>query len=75
MSIRVWISSGDTSAVAERGFRIIQVPSNYFYLVSSSWILHQKPLDDHTRIVVPVHGWEMTQVGVGPYFIGHPRSK
>lgn len=31
---RVWISSEDAAAVAEKGFRIIHAPSNYFYLVS-----------------------------------------
>jgi hexosaminidase len=31
---RVWISSQDALAVVEKGFRIVQVPSNYFYLVS-----------------------------------------
>ncbi|OJA13667.1 hypothetical protein AZE42_10834, partial [Rhizopogon vesiculosus] len=30
--VMVWISSEDAVAVAERGFRIIQVPSDYFYL-------------------------------------------
>ncbi|KAG1725011.1 glycoside hydrolase family 20 protein [Suillus paluster] len=30
--VMVWISSVDAVAVAERGFRIVQVPSNYFYL-------------------------------------------
>jgi hypothetical protein len=62
MPIRVWISSEDALAVVERGFRVIQVPSNYFYLVSSC-VLHTHPLVDHARIVVPVNGWEVTQVG------------
>ncbi|KAF9234700.1 glycoside hydrolase family 20 protein [Melanogaster broomeanus] len=30
--VMVWISSEDAVAVAERGFRIVQAPSNYFYL-------------------------------------------
>ncbi|KIK98528.1 glycoside hydrolase family 20 protein [Paxillus rubicundulus Ve08.2h10] len=30
--VMVWISSEDAAAVAEKGFRIIQAPSNYFYL-------------------------------------------
>ncbi|KAG1725007.1 glycoside hydrolase family 20 protein [Suillus paluster] len=30
--VMVWISSADAAAVAERGFRIVQAPSNYFYL-------------------------------------------
>ncbi|KAG1739453.1 glycoside hydrolase family 20 protein [Suillus paluster] len=30
--VMVWISSEDALAVAERGFRIIHAPSNYFYL-------------------------------------------
>ncbi|OAX35229.1 glycoside hydrolase family 20 protein [Rhizopogon vinicolor AM-OR11-026] len=30
--VMVWISSEDALAVAERGFRIVQAPSNYFYL-------------------------------------------
>ncbi|KAJ8587072.1 glycoside hydrolase family 20 protein [Rhizopogon salebrosus TDB-379] len=30
--VMVWISSQDALAVAEKGFRIVQVPSNYFYL-------------------------------------------
>ncbi|OAX38800.1 glycoside hydrolase family 20 protein [Rhizopogon vinicolor AM-OR11-026] len=30
--VMVWISSENAVAVAERGFRIIQVPSDYFYL-------------------------------------------
>lgn len=29
---RVWISSEDAAAVASLGFRIVQAPSNYFYL-------------------------------------------
>ncbi|KAI0927731.1 hypothetical protein AcV5_008188 [Taiwanofungus camphoratus] len=32
--VLVWISSEDAAAVAEKGFRIIHAPSNYFYLVS-----------------------------------------
>ncbi|OJA11058.1 hypothetical protein AZE42_07174 [Rhizopogon vesiculosus] len=30
--VMVWISSEDALAVADRGFRIVQAPSNYFYL-------------------------------------------
>lgn len=30
--VMIWISSEDAVAVAEMGFRIIQAPSNYFYL-------------------------------------------
>ncbi|KAG1899664.1 glycoside hydrolase family 20 protein [Suillus fuscotomentosus] len=30
--VMVWISSEDALAVAEKGFRIVQAPSNYFYL-------------------------------------------
>ncbi|OAX39916.1 glycoside hydrolase family 20 protein [Rhizopogon vinicolor AM-OR11-026] len=30
--VMVWISSEDALAVVEKGFRIVQVPSNYFYL-------------------------------------------
>lgn len=30
--VMVWISSADALAVAEKGFRIIHAPSNYFYL-------------------------------------------
>ncbi|KAG2096294.1 glycoside hydrolase family 20 protein [Suillus discolor] len=30
--VMIWISSADAAAVAGRGFRIIQAPSNYFYL-------------------------------------------
>ena len=30
---RVWISSEDAAAVANLGYRLIQAPSNYFYLV------------------------------------------
>ena len=30
---RVWISSEDAAAVAEKGFRIVHSPSNFFYLV------------------------------------------
>ncbi|KAH7885159.1 glycoside hydrolase family 20 protein [Phlebopus sp. FC_14] len=30
--VMVWISSEDAAAVAEKGFRIVQAPSNYFYL-------------------------------------------
>jgi len=30
---RVWISSTDAVSVVEKGFRIVQVPSDYFYLV------------------------------------------
>ncbi|KAG1867157.1 glycoside hydrolase family 20 protein [Suillus subalutaceus] len=30
--VMIWISSADAAAVVEKGFRIIQAPSNYFYL-------------------------------------------
>jgi hexosaminidase len=30
--VMIWISSADAAAVAGKGFRIIQAPSNYFYL-------------------------------------------
>ncbi|KAH7909672.1 glycoside hydrolase family 20 protein [Hygrophoropsis aurantiaca] len=30
--VMVWISSEDAAAVADKGFRLVQVPSNYFYL-------------------------------------------
>ncbi|KAI5996029.1 glycoside hydrolase family 20 protein [Pisolithus orientalis] len=30
--VMVWISSADAAAVVEKGFRIVQAPSNYFYL-------------------------------------------
>lgn len=33
---RVWISSSDAAAVAEKGFRIVHAPSDYFYLVRCS---------------------------------------
>jgi hypothetical protein len=61
---RVWISSQDALAVAEKGFRIVQVPSNYFYLVSCRVL----PTDTtclivQFRIVVRVDGWEATQLG------------
>lgn len=61
---RVWISSADAAAVAEKGFRIIHAPSNYFYLVSSRVLLTVKTsLSYHHRIAVPVDGWEVTQLG------------
>ena len=31
--VMVWISSQDAAAVAQKGFRFIQGPSDYFYLV------------------------------------------
>ena len=31
---RVWISSDDVKAVAEKGFKLIHAASDYFYLVS-----------------------------------------
>ncbi|KAG2359682.1 glycoside hydrolase family 20 protein [Suillus spraguei] len=30
--VMIWISSEDAAAVVEKGFRIVQAPSNYFYL-------------------------------------------
>ncbi|KAJ3771323.1 N-acetylhexosaminidase [Lentinula raphanica] len=30
--VMVWISSADAAAVAEKGFRLVQAPSDYFYL-------------------------------------------
>ena len=33
---RIWISSEDAAAVAEKNFRIVHVPSNYFYLARES---------------------------------------
>ncbi|KIM66908.1 glycoside hydrolase family 20 protein [Scleroderma citrinum Foug A] len=30
--VMVWISSADAASVAEKGFRIVQAPSDYFYL-------------------------------------------
>jgi hexosaminidase len=38
-SSRVWISSADAAQVAEKGFRIVHAPSNYFYLVSRPQLL------------------------------------
>ena len=32
--VMVWISSQDAAAVAEKGFRLVHGPSDYFYLVS-----------------------------------------
>ncbi|KAG1851814.1 glycoside hydrolase family 20 protein [Suillus tomentosus] len=34
--VMVWISSADAAAVVEKGFRIIQAPSDYFYLDSGA---------------------------------------
>ncbi|KAG1794959.1 hypothetical protein EV424DRAFT_1449016 [Suillus variegatus] len=34
--VMVWISSADAAAVVEKGCRIIQAPSNYFYLSSGA---------------------------------------
>lgn len=36
--IRVWISSDDVKAVAEKGFKLIHAASDYFYLVR--WSIH-----------------------------------
>ncbi|KAG1836126.1 glycoside hydrolase family 20 protein [Suillus subalutaceus] len=30
--VMIWISSADAAAVVDKGFRIVQAPSNYFYL-------------------------------------------
>lgn len=30
--VLVWISSADATAVAEKGFRLVHAPSDYFYL-------------------------------------------
>ncbi|EIW81488.1 glycoside hydrolase family 20 protein [Coniophora puteana RWD-64-598 SS2] len=30
--VMTWISSADAAAIADKGFRIVQAPSNYFYL-------------------------------------------
>lgn len=54
---RIWISSEDALAVAERGFRIVHAPSNYFYLVSCLVLpVVITSLTDHPRIVVLVNG-------------------
>lgn len=33
---RVWISSADVQAVAEKGFKMIHAASDFFYLVSAN---------------------------------------
>lgn len=33
MRNRVWLSSSHAASAVEKGFRIVQVPSDYFYLV------------------------------------------
>lgn len=66
VSNRVWISSANAAAVAEKNFRIVHGPSDYFYLVRD-FILHvvrnlnSLILD---RIVVQANGSEMTLQGV-----------
>ncbi|EIW81489.1 glycoside hydrolase family 20 protein [Coniophora puteana RWD-64-598 SS2] len=38
--VMTWISSQDAAAIADKGFRIVQAPSNYFYLDEGqgSWV-------------------------------------
>ena len=46
----VWISSEDAAAVAQRGFRLIHAPSDYFYLVRTYFFPH---FLDHRTLTVP----------------------
>jgi hypothetical protein len=53
---RVWISSEDAAAVAEKNFRIVHAPSNYFYLACHCryvWYMYLH----FCRIAAPVNGW------------------
>jgi hypothetical protein len=69
MASRVWISSEDAAAVAEKGFRIVQAPSNYFYLVGLPLMLQvvlcmpRSHITYNSRIVVLVNGLEMIRPG------------
>jgi len=74
--VRVWISSANAAAVAAKGFRFVQAPSNSFYLVRSpgrfrtSLLVSTSPaLNGMNRIAAPVAGWVTTQqaiVGASP---------
>lgn len=45
--VRVWISSDDVQAVAEKGFKLIHAASDFFYLVSVLSLLSIIMLTDH----------------------------
>ena len=36
----MWISSANAAAVAEKNFRIVHGPSDFFYLVSSIYVIY-----------------------------------
>ena len=59
--VRVWISSADAAAVADKGFRFIHAAANPFYLVRSSdrlpSRLSEPALRGINRIAEPVAGW------------------
>lgn len=49
---RVWISSASAAKVVERDFRLIHVPSDYFYLVRilSDLLYHNSTSESNLRI-------------------------
>ena len=69
--VRVWISSANAAAVAEKGFRFVHAASNSFYLVRSPSRYHTSPvvstspaLNAINRIVAPVAGWVTTRQAI-----------
>lgn len=63
--VRVWISSADAAAVAEKGFRFVHAASNSFYLVRPPSHYHTSllslALNVINRIAAPVPGWVISR--------------
>lgn len=66
--VMVWISSQDAAAVAEKGFRIVHGPSDYFYLVRTKISICKLQRANHVfdRTVEAANGSGMTS-GMPPH--------
>lgn len=66
VSNRVWISSANAAAVAEKNFRIVHGPSDYFYLVRDFPLHAVQNLNSCVldRIAAQANGLEMTPQGM-----------
>lgn len=62
--LRVWISSANAAAVAEKNFRIVHGPSDFFYLVSVQHTIKKPVLNIYFgRIAEPVNGSVLILLG------------
>jgi hypothetical protein len=75
--VRVWISSADAAAVAEKGLRFVHAASNSFYLVRPPSHYHTSllslALNVINRIAAPVPGWVISRraiAGASPSRLG-----